>query len=63
VKNPYLRSSTEWRLSMFIVLETHGGAEYAIVVTDEDGNNKVFEKYEDALEEAEKCQEGLIVEV
>jgi hypothetical protein len=48
---------------MFIVLEAHGGAEYATVVTDEDGNNKVFEEINDAMIEAEDCQDGIVVEV
>ena len=48
---------------MFIVIEAHGGAEYAIVVTDEDGNNKVFETEEEALKEADNCQYGFVVEL
>lgn len=47
----------------YIVLETHGGPEYAIVVTDEDGNNKVFGNLEEAQKEADECQEGVVVEV
>ena len=47
----------------YIVLETHGGPEYAIVVTDEDGNNKVFDNYKDAKEEADNCQDGVVVEL
>jgi len=46
---------------MFIVIEKHGGWEYATVVTDEDGDNKVFDNLEDAQEEADDCQEGIIV--
>ena len=47
----------------FIVIETHGGPEYAIIVTDEDGNNRVFENREDAEAEAADCQDGLLVEL
>ncbi|MCR8556918.1 hypothetical protein KXD93_04665 [Mucilaginibacter sp. BJC16-A38] len=46
---------------MYIVIETHGGPEFAIIVTDEDGSNKVFETYEDAEAEANDCQDGIIV--
>jgi len=47
----------------FIVLETHGGAEFAIVCTDTDGKNLVFETREAAEAEAADCQDGLIVEI
>lgn len=47
----------------YIVLETHGGPEYAIVVMDEDGNNKVFDNLEDARKEADECQAGIVVEI
>ncbi len=47
----------------YIVIETHGGPEHAIIVTDEDGNNKVFENREAAQEEANDCQNGMIVEI
>ena len=47
----------------YIVIEKHGGAEYAIVVTDTDGNNKVFDSYEEAKTEATDCQDGIIVEL
>lgn len=48
---------------MYIVIERFGGAEYASIVTDEDGNNKVFENKSDAQEEADDCQDGIIVEL
>jgi hypothetical protein len=48
---------------MYIVIETHGGPEYAIIVMDEDGNNKVFDNYNKAMEEANKCQDGIVVEL
>ena len=48
---------------MYIILETHGGPEYAIVVTDEDGCNLVFETKAEAMLEAEDCQDPVIVEV
>ncbi|MDB5006253.1 MAG: hypothetical protein JWP45_646 [Mucilaginibacter sp.] len=47
----------------FIVIEAFGGAEYAIIVTDQDGNNLVFEKLEDAEAEADDCQDGFVVEL
>jgi hypothetical protein len=47
----------------FIVLETHGGAEYAIVCTDTDGNNLVFDTREEAEAEAADCQDGIVVEI
>jgi hypothetical protein len=47
----------------YIVIETHGGAEYAIIVTDQDGDNLVFENMKDAETEAAECQGGLVVEI
>ena len=46
----------------YIVIETFGGAEYAIIVTDEKGNNLVFHTIEEAQDEADECQGGLVVE-
>lgn len=48
---------------MFIVIEKHGGAEYAIIVTNEDGENKIFDNREEAQAEADDCQEGIVVEL
>ena len=47
----------------FIVIECHGGPEYAIIVTDEDGNTKVFDTKEEAQVEADDCQDGRVVEL
>jgi hypothetical protein len=47
----------------YIIIETHGGAEYAAIVTNQDGNNLVFESRDDAEAEAADCQDGLIVEL
>jgi hypothetical protein len=47
----------------YIVIETFGGAEYAIIVTDEDGNNLVVDTHEEAQDEADDCQGGLVVEI
>ena len=47
----------------YIVLETHGGAQYAIVCTDENGNNLVFDTREEAEAEAADCQDGIVVEI
>lgn len=45
----------------YIVIEKHGGWQYAGIVTDEDGNVKVFDSLEDAILEKEDCQDGIIV--
>jgi hypothetical protein len=47
----------------YIVIETFGGPEYAIIVTDKDGNNLIFDSYEDAEKEAGDWQDGIIVEL
>lgn len=47
----------------YLVIEKHGGPEYAIIVTDEDGNNKVFGTKEEAQTEADDCQNGIIVSI
>lgn len=46
---------------MYLVIETFGGLENAAIVTDQDGNNKVFHTKEDAQKEADECQNGLVV--
>lgn len=46
---------------MYIVIETHGGAEYATIVTNEDGSNKVFDHWKEAHNEADDCQDGLVI--
>ena len=45
----------------YIVIETHGGPEYAIIVMDEDGNNKIFDSEEEAQTEADHCQDGIVI--
>ena len=47
----------------YIVLDVHGGAEYAAIATDQDGNNLVFDTREQAEAEAADCQEGIVVEL
>jgi hypothetical protein len=47
----------------YIVLETFGGPEYTIIVTDEEGNNMVFSTVELAQAEADNCQNGLVVQI
>jgi hypothetical protein len=39
----------------------HGGAEFAAICTDEDGENLIFSNRPDA--EASNCQDGLVVEI
>ena len=48
---------------MYIVIECHGGPEYAIIVTNEDGLTKVFDTLEEAEAEAADCQDGRVVEI
>lgn len=45
----------------FIVIEKHGGFEYAGIVIDEHGNNKIFDNYIDAQKEADQCQDGMVI--
>jgi hypothetical protein len=47
----------------YIVIECFCGPEYAIIVTDQEGNNCVFENREDAETEAADCQDGIVVEL
>jgi hypothetical protein len=47
----------------YIVIETHGGAAYAIIVTDENGENKVFDEKSEAEAEAADCQHGMVIEL
>lgn len=48
---------------MYIVVECWPDAESAHIVTDKEGINKVFYSLEEAEEEKENCQNGLIVEI
>lgn len=48
---------------MYIVIETHGGAEYATIVMNEDGTNRIFDQKVNAEQEAENCQCGIVVEI
>lgn len=46
---------------MYIVLEKHGGWPHAAIVTDHEGNVKVFDELKCAEDECAECQEGVIV--
>ncbi len=48
---------------LYILLELHGGAACASIVTDPDGNNLVLDSPEEAEEAVSGCQLGLIVEI
>ena len=47
----------------YLAIETHGGAEYAIIVTDQNGNNKVFGDKAEAETEAADCQVDIVIEI
>lgn len=48
----------------YIVLEMFPDAESAVIVVDPDtGYNIVFETIEEAQEEVDNCQDGIIVEI
>lgn len=48
---------------MYIVIETHGGAEYACIQMNEDGSNMVFDTEEEAQIEAAECQYAIVVQI
>ena len=48
---------------MYIVIEKFGGAEYATIVTDFEGNNKIFDTREEAQTEADDCQDAIVVPI
>ena len=47
---------------LYIIIEKFGGAEYASIVTDENGNNKVFNDIKEAQKEADSCQDGIVID-
>ena len=47
----------------YIVIEKHGGPQYATIVTNEDGDVRVFDTLNDAVIECDDCQDGQIVEI
>ena len=47
----------------YIIIEMFGGPEYASIVTDQEGNNLVFENRKAAEAEAADCQDGVVVEL
>ena len=47
----------------FIVIELFPEPESAAIVVNEDGTNKIFTSYEEAKQECDDCQDGLIVEI
>ena len=49
---------------MYIVIEQFGGAEYAIICCNEDGQILLYETNEDADRYAkEECQDGVVVDL
>lgn len=47
----------------WIVIEIFPDVENATIVTTTEGKNLVFEIMEEAMEEAEDCQDGIIIEI
>lgn len=47
----------------YIIIEALGGAAYAIIVTDENGDNLIFDTREEAENEAIDCQDCVIVDL
>ena len=47
----------------YIVIEKHGGPQYAAIVMDEGWNNKIFTSLEEAQKEADDCQDGIVIEI
>ena len=49
---------------MFILIECHGGAQYAHIVADENGNNIVFDDIDSAsIYGEENCQAAIVVHI
>ena len=48
---------------MFVVIENHGGANYAAICINENGENMVFSTESEAAEYAKDCQEGVVIEL
>lgn len=48
----------------YIVIECHGGVDYAFIVQDErTGDNKSFATMEEAQAEANECHDGKVVQI
>ena len=49
---------------MYLVIEMHGGARYASICTDINGENAIFNSYAAALQYAnDLCHDGVVVEI
>lgn len=48
---------------MWIVIEKFGGPLCATIITDTEGNNKVFDNEEEVIKEIENLQDGIKVEI
>lgn len=46
---------------LYIVIERNGDPSSAYIITDEAGNNKVFQTREAADAEADDCHDGVVV--
>ena len=46
---------------LYIVIERNGDPSTAYIITDESGNNKVFQTREAAEEELWDCHDGVVV--
>ncbi len=46
---------------MYLIIELHGGAENAYIITNEDGSNMVLNTLEEVEKEADNCQHPIII--
>lgn len=48
---------------MYLIIELHGGAENAYIITNENGNNLVLNTLQEVKKEADNCHNPLIIDL